>query len=608
MRQNLSEPTTLRIRWPARLAAAIAILLPALFAAAVILEHRVDVPLWDDWERGPLLQKWHEGTLTFQDLYAPHIQHRMVVPRLVNLASNALTQGNLRAELGVNFAVIILTAIGAAFLAWRSLAPRPCAPFVAFLVSAVLCSPIQFQNYLWLTTLGIALPALCLVLAIVAWQSRWHTGIRFGICVALALIGTHSFGHGIVLWPCILVLIAAGEGTLKQRIRLGLLWVLLGGATAAAYFHNLENTAHPTHAYFGQSEKAAHHTLETLRTDPARLLFFFARVLGSPLCRAPHTSPLETGLAIGFAILLLCAVAKILWIVRWTDADLRRRALPWLVLAFYGVACAAAVTWGRGGWETANRALTPRYVTMAQHAAASLLVLIPLLSGARLAQRIAPAGWIVGGFFAGWMLLQWIQGARLAEAWAWGRIQAKAQLVVLPVARPTTLKLIDAELGFIRTQMNFLAERGFLNPPPLNEPWLDRFPVATRSIPQGKAGLDPVRIDSGNFVVSGTAFTPGTGRPADAVLLCENVAGRWKIRYIADPELPQGEPRFNLDYEFTSLHLAGGYKPLPRWEKRIPLREAPAPGSEWSAWILDGVKFRVTRIPGEIRFPEATAR
>ncbi len=88
------------------------------------------------------------------------------------------------------------------------------------------------------------------------------------------------------------------------------------------------------------------------------------------------------------------------------------------------------------------------------------------------------------------------------------------------------------------------------------------------------------------------------------MLLCERQGERWCIRYLADPQLPPGDPRFNLDYEFSSLHISGGLKPPPRWEKQIPVTEAPGPDSEWSAWILDGVKWRVTRIPGEIRFPQ----
>jgi len=612
-----AEPTPIhdppRHGWRRIAIAWASVLLPLLMAWAVILPLRVDVPLWDDWERGPLLAKWHNGTLGFRDLYAPHIQHRLVVPRIVTLVSNAMTHGNLRDELAVNFAVIVLTALGAGLLAWRSLAPAGCAPFIAFLVSALLCSPIQYQNYLWVTTLGIAIPALCLVLAIFAWQSRFAVWIRFGLCLLLALIGTYSFGHGIVLWPAILLLLASGDEPPARRVRLCLLWTVIGAATAAAYFHDLHNTAHPTHAYFEQSEQATAHNLALLKTDPAKLGLFFVRLLGSPLCRAPYINLLDTALAIGFCILALLAGAAVIWFARFGDPGFRRRAAPWIVLGAYGVACAAAVTWGRGGWETSNRALTPRYITMAQHAAAAALVLIPLLVRRRTATAAAPAlaplGWALGGVFAGWMLLQWIQGARLASAWAWGRIQAKAQMVVLPITRPSTLKLIDSELSFVRTQMDFLSSKGFLNPPPLDSPWLDRFPEAKRPLAPDKGGIDPVGFESGNFVVSGTAFTPGSARPADAVLICDKSEGRWRIRQIADPELPQGERRFNVDFEFTSQHIGGGFKLLPRWEARIRADQASSPDGEWSAWILDGTKWRVTRIPGTILLgtPQAAA-
>ncbi len=578
-----------------------AVLLPPLIAGAVVLDHRVDVPLWDDWERGPLLAKWHNGILGFQDLYAAHIQRRLVVPRLINLCANALTEGNLREELAVNFGVIVLTSIGAGLLAWKSLAPRPCAPFIAFLVSILLCSPMQWQNYLWITSLGMAIPALCLVLATLAWGSRFAAWIRFALCLLLALIGTHSFGNGILLWPCILLLIVSGDDSKIRRIRMGVLWTILGTATAVAYFHDLRNTAHPTHAYLDQSEDVTTHNLELLRTNPSRLGLFFVRALGSPICRAPYIDPRESAAAIGGMLLVLLGAGAVFWLVRFGDPDFRKRAQPWIVLGAYGVVSAAAITWGRGGWEVSVRPLTPRYITITQHAAAAALVLIPLLIRRRNVPALVALGWVMGGFFAGWMLLQWIQGAHLAKVWAGGRIQAKAQMVVLPIAQPTSLRLIDADLDFIRTQMDFLASKGFLHPPPLDSPWLDRFPTATRPLGTDKGMLDPVRIGSGNFVVSGAAFTPGTDRPADAVLICDKVEGRWRIRKIADPEFPRGEPRFNPDFEFTPQHIAGKYE-THRWETRIPFDQIPLPQSEWSAWILDGLKWRVTRIPGDILF------
>ena len=579
-----------------------AVLLPALMAGAVMLEHRVDVPLWDDWERGPLLAKWHNGTLGFQDLYAAHIQHRLVFPRLITLWANEITNGNLREELAVNFAFIVLTSIGAGLLAWKSLAPRPCAPFIAFLVSILLCSPMQWQTYLYITCLGMAIPPLCLVLAIFAWGSRFAVWIRFTLCLLLALIGTHSFGNGILLWPCILLLIASGDDSKTRRLQLGVLWTILGTVTAVVYFLDLHNTAHPTHAYFEQSEGMTYHNLEMLRTDPGRLGLFFIRALGSPICRAPYIDPRVSAAGIGGVLVALLGAGAVFWFVRFGDADFRKRAQPWIVLGAYSVVSAAAITWGRGGWEASVRPLTPRYITITQHATAAALVLLPLLIRRRHLPSVIPLGWIMGGFFAGWMLLQWIQGARLAKVWAWSRIQAKAQLVVLPIAQPSSLKLIDADLAFIRTQMDFLASKGFLHPPPLDSPWLDHFPTATRPLSSGKGMLDPVRIESGNFVVSGVAFTPGTVRPADAVLICDKVEGRWRIRKIADPELPHGEPRFNLDFEFTSQHLAGKDTLQPRWETRIPFDQIPTPQSEWSAWILDGLKWRVTRIPGDILF------
>ena len=53
---------------------------PAILLAILISEHAVNTPVWDDWERAPLIEKAEAGELSFNDIFGPHIENRMVFP------------------------------------------------------------------------------------------------------------------------------------------------------------------------------------------------------------------------------------------------------------------------------------------------------------------------------------------------------------------------------------------------------------------------------------------------------------------------------------------------------------------------------------------------
>ncbi len=56
-------------------------LLPAMALLADIHRFAVNVPFMDDWQFVPLLERAMNGTLTFKELWAPHDEHRLLLPR-----------------------------------------------------------------------------------------------------------------------------------------------------------------------------------------------------------------------------------------------------------------------------------------------------------------------------------------------------------------------------------------------------------------------------------------------------------------------------------------------------------------------------------------------
>jgi hypothetical protein len=163
-----------------RLAAAFS---PAAVTGWLAWRHAVNVPVWDDWLRAPLAAAWHDGTFGLGDLYAPHIDHRIVLPRLMMLANLALTGGDLRFEMGVTFAVALA---GAAALCARLHRTLPAGAAAAtFVANLFLFSPLQWENFLWAIQTAFVIPLACLSLALLALASPLSPHARFALDPAL---------------------------------------------------------------------------------------------------------------------------------------------------------------------------------------------------------------------------------------------------------------------------------------------------------------------------------------------------------------------------------------------------------------------------------------
>jgi hypothetical protein len=72
--------------------------LPALLLLADIRAFAVNIPFMDDWQFVPLLEKAKNGNLTFRELWAPHDEHRLLLPRIIIIVSMFATGGDYRVQ------------------------------------------------------------------------------------------------------------------------------------------------------------------------------------------------------------------------------------------------------------------------------------------------------------------------------------------------------------------------------------------------------------------------------------------------------------------------------------------------------------------------------
>ncbi len=576
----------------------LAALLPILIAASIVIPRWVDVPVWDDWERAILLRDWHAGTLTTSDLFAPHIQHRIALPRLVTLSLSPLTHGDIRSELAIIFGIKAAWALLVVFLVCKTFSGR-LPPLLALILSAVVMSPWQFQSYFWAGTLGLILPGFFVVLALVLWQIPAGVFPRLTGIVAVSLLCSACFAHGLLIWPTlgVLVLCTANPTNWRRQLVAGTIYLATGGIVIFYYFQNLNNVSHPMHAYnqVGTSSEAV--AFEAFLANPQHYFYYWLRLLGSPLARGIHLEPKQVALALGGILVLLYFAASILTLLRWRQTELRCNAMPWLALGGFALASAAAVAWGRAGFSGDVRALNARYIALTQFLPAALIVLIILFRRhIPFLQRVSGNAMTgLAGFAIAWLIVVWTSAFDPMNAWHHARLAAKAELTLLPVVQRQVNTLLDGDKDFLREQAEYLDSQGWINPPMSREAWLDQFRINSKPVASSRGALYGATWEDGTLTVTGHGSIPGDGRPADAVLISISENGRERILGIADFALRPGRLDLHVDYEFTARY-APQEKTRHGWSTRIEPSKIPPNVTSGSAWILNIQTRRVQLI------------
>src|SRR5215212_8870283 len=171
------------------------VLVPAALAYLYVRAFGVNVVFADAWEIVPLFRKWFHGQLTFADLYAQHVEHRMFFPRVAELSLGLLTRYNNVAEMYV----------------------------------IVSCFQISFA---FAQTFGVI--ALYLLLR----SSSRDPLKRSTLVVALgsATVASFSAAQGLLVWPAGFLQLLLGSAPTSGKRAFAGTWAILGITEWVAYF------------------------------------------------------------------------------------------------------------------------------------------------------------------------------------------------------------------------------------------------------------------------------------------------------------------------------------------------------------------------------------
>ena len=561
---------------------------PVIFTGVGIYKNAVNIPTWDDWERGPMLQKYHDGTLDLKYMDGPHIDHRMLFPRLIQLGLNGITGGDLRAEIFVSYAIFVLGGVAMFFLIRRTLGKDSAWVWpVAFLINTILFSPLQYQNFLWAVQLAIMIPIACLPIAILVMVSKIAWWKKLLAATAIAIVGTHSFAHGILLWPvvfCLGLLLKDFGGSWKQRTAFLTIFVAAAVTVISAYFlWNFQNVS--THSYgvkLGETPPSGG-ALTRITENTERFKRYFMYVLGSPFARIFNTDPYQAAKNVtrGSIYLFVIGVGFMFW--RRKDKQDWDRLLPWVAMGVFSICAAVLMASGRCMLNV-DRALLPRYISLTMFLGIAIIAMAafmfqrwrskaenPLVSTKRLQIPL-----ILAALFVGIQFTQWVYGFHKMEAWRFARLQERTSLLYVNHFSPDKVGRIDTSLAFPLEQANFLNSKGYLKPALFDKPDFGTFSFVNTKLTKGRGAINRAAVgDDRKLYVDGFAILPDENRMADGVLWVwrpkGDIKAEWKVLGVSEMHGMHVPRTPFIDSQFSGNMNYGDKEKYARWKGMLNL-------------------------------------
>ncbi len=565
-----------------------------MFVLWVILRFGVNTPFWDQWAFAPLFTRLHDGSFSLSDLVAQHNDSRKVFPRLISLGLGRLTGWDVRWEMGVSFLLACGTSLCLHAMARRTIPGPPRGRLVLLVVANLLLfSLAQHENWLWGIQMVAFLPLACLAGCLAAAGSGLSPRAKFALCAGLATVATYSYANGMIVWVLASPLLLLDARDRERGRWVAVAWFTVACAVVLPYFWGFRLSGGPT-------------PIGPARGGLREAVLFFLAFLGAPLGSGVGASGFPPSVAAG-AVLVLLLLALAAYVVHErNDRELVRRALPWLLLAAYSLASAAAAAAGRVGMG-ARAATASRYATFALPLAVSVVHLVPLVLAHRVdrgrlgLEASARISTSLGTVLVGATLLvgaaSWfrLQPERLR------RLEGKACLAFLPVVpEPEYLDVMvfpyrtqGFDEGYLRERAEGLDAFGLLRPPLVRD-------ADVRKLGAGSPGggaiagvLDPPVVQGAEIRFSGVAVLPGRGEPADAVLLCaEGEDGVERVFALACHPVPRnaGAP-------------GAGRPVLAGWERSLPASRIPAGARYLTAWAFDALSGRAFLLDGRQPVP-----
>jgi hypothetical protein len=207
-----------QLRWAFLLVGTLA---PLVYLLRQFEQFTVDVPYMDQWAFARFLRLAENDRLTVATWLDQHNEHRILFPRIIMYALARWTEWDIRAEIYCNAVLGIL--IGACAVwhvtrAGRALNQRNlilCLP----LVSALLFSLLQWENWFWGWQMQILLSVLAVWVAAIGLALSSGGLAWFFVAIAAGIVASFSFANGMAFGQSVALLSWPWDG--EKAVPLG---------------------------------------------------------------------------------------------------------------------------------------------------------------------------------------------------------------------------------------------------------------------------------------------------------------------------------------------------------------------------------------------------
>lgn len=315
-------------------------LIPAFVIVEFIDQYVVNVPFWDIWSRS-VSSFAYSSEITLGDFWQLSNEHRMLIPRLINLVIAYVTSLDMITQVYVKVPITGLIFI-ALYLMYRSKSTSSRSYLIAIPFSLLIFSLTYWPLWIDPRPLAEQLSILGVILclwAITALPLGWRA---LGIAAIMATISSLSYASGNATWV-VLVMGMWLVGYRKRRY-----YVVLGILALSILM--------PYAIDFLQSQTTARSIpLVNIKALGAFGLTFLGAPLGAG--RYESTIPART-----MGILGVLATALIVFGIYHFDRESWKKLIPWLGLSVWTIINSTITALGRAAYYGTPGAHMPRYI------------------------------------------------------------------------------------------------------------------------------------------------------------------------------------------------------------------------------------------------------
>ena len=417
------------------------ILFPAALAFLYVRLFGVDIPFGDAWTTVSRFDKLSLGTLSFQDLWVQHFEHRMFFPRSAQLLLGLFTEWNNVVTMYFTQACFLATAV-ILFMAfkrsvgWRLLFFVPI-PFLVFNLA-------QYFNMLFAFQIALAFAQMFGVLALYLLYISEREGFKkfaFPAALASGVVASFSLGSGLFVWPAgFLQLVINPIEKRTKGLLLGI-WSLVGIGAWVSYFIGLTVPQRQTGSFIFE--------------NPTLGVRFFLTTIGNPFAWWPSL-PI-TGAFISGLLLSCLIVISLLFVYR--SGKLGEHSF-WIGLLAFGLLCSLSIVAARTGLGI-EAALTSRYITFTVLVAISVYMILIKLALERSSRAVTASLGVILLLFAAGLPFSYVHGIEMGEKFE-RKLEEDATILSTYSSQPyESLDLVNRQPEDIKENAFVLCKLGY---------------------------------------------------------------------------------------------------------------------------------------------------